>query len=162
MPLGILPAGRIDYRSAKPFLRFSDIEVHRSYQCPNFRCDVDTHHMFQDFTPVPVQPPCVPQLLLRRFPTNINPFPKTNRWEVMQQPPCALGDGTKVFLVRYGVVTLKGVEDEAAMEKEKVDWKVFRCVKESGVVVAEVVAKEKWCKKGKSYGKFRFIDLIFL
>jgi hypothetical protein len=78
----------------------------------------------------------------------------------MRRPPRALGDGTKVFLVRYGVVTLKDVEDEATMEK--IGWKVFRCVNESGLVVAEVVAKEEWCKgKGWSYGKFRFIDLIF-
>jgi hypothetical protein len=64
-----------------------------------------------------------------------------------------LSDGTKVFLVRYGVVTLKDVEDEAAMEK--INFKVFRCVNESGLVIAEVVAKEKWCKKkGRSYGKF--------
>ena len=160
MRLGILPTGRFDYHSVKLFLRFSDIEVHRSYECPNFRCNVNAPHKFQDFAPVPVQPPFIPQLLLRRFPDDTNPFPKTNRWEIMQRPPCVLGDGTKIFLVRYGVVTLKDVEDEVV--KGNVDWRVFRCVDESGIVVAEAVARAKWCKKKeRSYGKFHLVDFIF-
>jgi hypothetical protein len=56
---------------------------------------------------------------------------------------------------------LKDVEDEVM--KGEVDWKVFQCVDESGILVAEVVARVKWCKKKEwSYGKYQLVDFIFL
>jgi len=116
------------------------VVVLNAYECPNFRCTVHAPHTFQ--YPVPVHPPrSIHYVILRRFSNENNPFPRRNRWEIVEQPTVWLRQGCRVYLKMYGVITLIDLDGDRVP-----GWKVFRCVDEDGLVLTEVVAREEWCQ----------------
>jgi len=115
------------------------IPVHHAYECPNLRCTVHAPHTFEYLAPVP-PPRGIHHVILRRFSNENNPFPRKNRWEIVEQPSFWLRDGHQVYLKWYGVVTLISLDEDRAP-----GWKVFRCVDGDGTLLTEVVAREEWC-----------------
>jgi len=127
---------------AQPSLiaRTNHVLVLHPYECPNFGCSIHVPHTFEGTTHNP-PPYGMPQLHVRRFPPENNPFPRKNRWKIIQQPLWDLRHGRRVYLPRYGVVRLLSVDEDTTK-----GWRVFRCVDEDGSVLTEVVAREEWCQ----------------
>lgn len=138
-----------------PLIRHEFVDVDTHSKCPDPDCEIVKPHTCWGLTINSLQPSsCIPQLPIRRFLENENPFPNTNRWVIDQEPPFVLQDGLDVFLVEYGVVTLWSSEDEVCGEKIK--WKVFRCVNSYGKLETEVVVRKNWYKKkAKGLRKYR-------
>jgi len=115
------------------------VAVLHAYECPNFRCMVHVPHTF--VYPAPVPPPHgIHHVILQRFSTENNPFPRKNRWEIVEQPTVWLRQGCRIYLKMYGVITLIGLDGDRVP-----GWKVFHCVDEDGTLLTEVVAREEWC-----------------
>src|SRR6266849_7254608 len=79
-------------------------EVQDQYQCPNIRCNIPFHHKYTNLHPFFPRPPHIPELHIRRFTSNMHPYPQTNSWQLKIKPSFEVVEDAVVYLELYGVV----------------------------------------------------------
>ena len=72
------------------------------------------------------------------FDKTSNPFPQSNRWEVVERPEVPLEAGNSVYLRCCGVTTLKLVP---LMNRH---WRIFQCIGDDDIIEAKIAVPAKW------------------
>jgi hypothetical protein len=107
--------------------------------CPDPNCTITLPHLYTLLKTIPPCPPSIPHLNIARFKTEANPFPEHNRWEITENPGVKLDGGQKVYIRKWGVITLLRFEEEEA------GFVIFRSLDEEGIIDFEMAARREWC-----------------
>lgn len=112
-------------------------EVDVPWNCINLSCNIAGPHVFRNPSTIPPPPPDVPVVLIGRFNPADTPFPKRNIWGVLPDPTLCLANGHEVFLLEFGVVTLRQAQTDITSHL------IFNACDATGLCVAQIAYVEE-------------------
>lgn len=136
-------ASSVGSTSHQSLVHIPPIEVNHFSNCPNIHCTIPVPHTYYHNV-VEACPSHIPILLLQCFSPDLNPFPNNIQYKVFEAPSVLLEHGFQVYVIGLGVVRLPEIAVNTTGRSDR--WRVFQCIREGQIVVAEIAVRKEWSR----------------